>query len=401
MIISRKILIGAVLAGLTLGAFLVFKTKKAKNNKLEYSTEQPVRRAITQTITASGTLKAENQLTVGSLEDGIVVKILVDDNDAVKKGQVLAVLDNGIGDSAVKQTLARLKEAQARLEYLEKFYKRQTQIFRAGQLAQDTYDKVTQNYKVALANVDQLKASLEIQEQKYQNLFIKSPDNGIVIAKKIDLGQMITSRLQGTVLFVVAKNLKRMEAHVDVDEADIGLVKVGQPATFTVDSFPTRNFHSKVKQIQYLAKVVENVITYATLLNVDNNDLSLRPGMTTNVEITVKGENNALCVQNKALRINGKKLKEAADKAGVTCQPLDKPDSKNKQKNSHKSMWVKTGSTVKEVEVTLGASDDRYTQILKGIDENTTVLNEFLPPKGENLFLKSMMGGAGGGIGKK
>lgn len=400
MMISKKVLFGALVVGLTIGAVLFFKIRKSKRKKLTYSTEKPIRHNIIQTITASGTLKAEDQLTVGSLEDGKVEKILVDDNDSVKKDQVLAILDNGIGDSAVKNAKSKLKEAKARLEYLEKFYNRQKEIHAAGQLAQDAFDKITQNYKVAQANVLQAEAALEIQQKKYDNLFIKSPDDGIVISKQVDLGQMITSRLQATVLFVIAKNLKKMEAHVDVDEADIGLVKVGQPAIFTVDSFPNRRFHSKVKLIQYLAKTVENVISYATLLDVENKDLTLRPGMTTNVEITVKEQRNALCIPNKALRINGKKLVEAAKKSNVACHSLPPLKGKGKSKKPRTSLWIKNGKELREAEVKVGARDERYTQILKGINKQTEVLTEFIPPKGENLFLKSMMGGAGG-IGKK
>ncbi|MFH0897975.1 MAG: efflux RND transporter periplasmic adaptor subunit [bacterium] len=401
MTLSKKILTGAVLIGLTIGIALVVKTKSSEKNKLEYTTQKPIRHSIIQTITASGTLKAEDQLTVGSLEDGKVEKILVEDNDQVKKGQVLAILDNGIGDSAVKNLKAVLGEAKANLEYLEKFYKRQKQIYQAGQLAQDAFDKITKDYKVAQTKVAQTQASLEIEEKKYNNLFIKSPDDGIVISKQIDLGQMITSRLQATVLFVIAKNLQKMEAHVDVDEADVGHVKNGLPATFTVDSFPTRHFHSKVKRIQYLAKTVENVISYEALLDVQNQDLSLRPGMTTNVEITIEEQKNALCIPNKALRIDGKKLQEAATKAQKPFQALPPLEGNGKSKKQHKSAWIQEGISLKEVAITTGAHDERYTQVIGGIDENADIIIEFIPPKGENLLLKSMMGGASGGIGKK
>ena len=248
MIIRKRYLFTILLiVGGAASTFFYLRSKKNQPKQQVFSTEKPERRDLSQKVTASGTLKAEEQIAVGSLVDGKIEKILVGDNDSVKKDQVLAVLDNGVGDTQIKKLQAMLKTAEATLEYQKKFYKRQQFLFTSGQIAQDTFDRYTRDYETALTTVDKTKAELEQEQKNYDNLFIKSPVDGIVIAKKIDLGQMIAAKFQATTLFYLAKDLKRMEAEIDVDEADIGLVKDEQPASFTVDAFPNRKFKSKVE----------------------------------------------------------------------------------------------------------------------------------------------------------
>src|SRR3990172_6617326 len=265
---------------LVIGGGWYFIQKHTQQNKNPYTLEAPTPRDLTQFITASGNLKARDQISVGSLVAGKVAEIVAEDNDIVKKDQVLAILDNGIGDTAIKRLKAQLAEAKAQRTYQEQFYKRQEALFKSGQLAKNLFEQYTQNYDVAKARVEQTEAQLEIEKITYNNLFIKSPDNGIVIARKINLGQMVTAQLDATVLFEIAKDLHQMEAYIDIDEADIGLVKEGQEATFTVDAFPRETFAAKVKRIQYQSKVIDNVITYATVLYVSNPELKFRPFMT-------------------------------------------------------------------------------------------------------------------------
>ncbi|MCF7899616.1 efflux RND transporter periplasmic adaptor subunit, partial [Candidatus Babeliales bacterium] len=289
---------------------LYFFNKKCKKAESLLITEKPQRRNLTQHVHSAGTLKAKEQITIGSLEAGTIIQVLADNNDKIKKNQVLAILDNGIGDSNVKLLQARLNQRKAELWYQEKFFARQKQLYESGQISKNSFEEYTKNLEVAKEAVKLTAAELEVQEKKYNNLFIKSPDDGVVIATEIDLGQMITSQFQATVLFVMAKDLTKMETNVDVSEADVGMVKEGQEATFRVDSFPKEIFTAKVEEIRYLAKIVDNVVTYATILNIDNPDLKFRPGMTTDVKIKVAECKNALSVPNKCLRINSSQLEQ-------------------------------------------------------------------------------------------
>ncbi len=192
---------------------------------------------------------------------------------------------------------------------------------------------------------------------------------------------MVTSQLQATQLFIIAKDLKKMEAEIDVDESDIGLIKVGQVAVFTVDAFPQRSFSGVIKQIHYDYKIVENVITYAVVLNVSNPDLSLRPGMTTNVDIKVAQAKNSLVIPNKALRVSKEALKKIAAKEELNLQELQKT-IENKSKDT---IWIlENGNLIREIPVKLGVNDGKFTQILGTINENTQVIVEALDPEREN-----------------
>lgn len=361
--------------------------KKNKEEKPPFKISNPLRKNLTQYVNASGTLKAKNEITVGSLVAGRIIKIFADDNDFVKEGQILTILDDGVGNSAVKKFTALLKEAQASLTYYENFYKRQEALYKSNQISKDLFEQYTKELAVLRERVVQTQGDLEIRQKEYDNLFIKSPANGVVIAKEVDLGQMITSRFQATVLYKIAKDLRFMEAEVDVDEADVGLVEEGQPATFAVDAFPRLKFKANVQQIRYLAKIVDNVVTYATLLYVENPDLKLRPGMTTNVDIKVREVKNALCVHNRCLRINSIILEQIAKKLNLGFNRIPGTDSRSEIEH----VWIFDGDSFNQIKVKLGAQQDAYTQIISDkISDNSQIITRINEINKENVLLKQV-----------
>lgn len=366
------------------------KNKTALQQPIEITT--PSIRNISQYVNSPGTLKASNQITVGSLIAGRVMKIYADDNDLVKKDQLLMELDNGKGDSVVKKTKALLYEARAQQSYQEKFFARQKKLYQASQLSQNEFDEFTRRLEVSIANTKQAEAELELAQQEYNNLFIKSPDNGVIIAKQVDLGQMITSVLQATELFIIAKDLQKMEVHVDIDEADVGMVKEGQDSTFTVDSFPRLKFSGKVEQIRYLAKIVENVVTYAAVIEVDNPELKLRPGMTADVYIKTKEVKNALCIPNKALRINEAALEKIAAQLKYKFEKME-IDKISKEEDS---VWIIKSDTVTQIPIELGANDGRFTQITSGIKKNAQIITDVYETSRESALLQSVFKGRSG-----
>ena len=380
------------------GSYYLIKKRNSKQ-QITFKVEKPLIKDITQWVDATGTLQAKDEITVGSLVAGKVEKILVDDNDPVKKDQILTILDDGIGDSAVKRFKGVVEEAKAYLKYQTAFYNRQKKLYKSGQLSKNTFEEIEQGYEIAKAKLTQAEAELEMRQKEYDNLFIKSPDNGIVISKKVDLGQMITSRLQATVLFLIAKDLHEMEANVAVDEADVGLVKENQDAVFTVDAFPREVFKAKVKQIRYKAEIIDNVVTYATILNVKNPNLRLRPGMTTSVNIKVLKAKDTMVVHNKVFRINKESLRQTAKALGYEVQTL--PEVKNKiTKTEIPNLWIFEDGTFKQKNVETGAVEGRYTQILSGIDKSTDVVTEITDFSDKKEMLMKIFKGAGGGIGK-
>lgn len=402
MKISKIIIVfSAVVLGAGLGWYLIKKDQAKKNGQI-CTTEAPNKRDLMRFVTASGNLKALEQITVGSLVAGKVVQLLADDNDLVKENQMLAILDNGQGDSSVKMVKAQLAQAEKQLEFDNQFYKRQTALYKSGQLAKNLFEQYGQNNDVNKEKVKELKARLEIEEKTYENLFIRSPANGVVISKQVDLGQMVTSQLAATVLFEIAKDLHKMEAWLDVDEADIGSVAVDQEAYFSVDAFPDQKFVAKVKRVRYQSKNVDNVITYATVLDVENPELKLRPGMTTNVEIKVAEAKDALCISNRSLRVGKAQIEELSKKNGLTVAFL--PDSSLQDKSPLKKLrdfvWVldRGSKTVRQVRIALGVSDGKYTQVLNGLTPSEMVITD-VEVERENMVMK-MFPGQQGGIGK-
>jgi len=387
--VKHSKLLVAIIAFIALPVTSYIIVKRRSKKELQwYSVAYPTRKNLTQYINASGRLKAQDQITIGSLVAGRVVKLHVDDNDFVKKDQVLVELDDGIGYSAVKKAKAALQSTLSTLRYTTKFYKRQEALYQAGQVADDTFESYTKDYENAQADALQAEAELEIRSKHYDDLFIRSPEDGVIISKKVDLGQMVTARLQATELFKIAKDLTKMEAEIDIDEADIGLVKIGQNSVFTVDAFQQKPFQSKVKQVNYDYKVVDNVISYAVILDVENQELTLRPGMTTNVDIMVSKAKDALCVPNKALRVNGTLLEKIAKKEEFKFEKIEQ--SIETKRGDY--LWILEGETFKQVPVKLGVNDGRFTEIrsatLKsGITEQNKVVIEALDPERENPVL--------------
>ncbi len=405
--LRNPIVIIVFLAIIGAGIFVYIKKKKSALPVNPIRTEKPVKQDIVQYVNASGKLKAVVQITVGSLVAGRVVKILAEDNDVVKKDQILTILDDGIGDSEVKKTMADLAEARSNLEYQEKYYRRQKELYNAGQISQNAFDSIIQAYKVTQARVQKLEATLELNKKQYENLFVRAPENSIVISKMVDLGQMVTAQFQATALYTLAQNLHEMEAHVDVDEADIGLVKKGQDVLFAVDAFPRKKFTAKVNYIKYLATTIDNVVTYDVVLNVANPDLRLRPGMTTNVDIKVADAKNAITIPNKALRINTIYLENAAQVLDIPVSKIEEGPGKiarsarskptrssgKLQKSEKEYLWVQEpGPKIRQVEVELGATDGKHTQVSKGIALDANVITEVDDIKRENLLLKGLFG---------
>jgi HlyD family secretion protein len=384
---QKVIAITLTLLGVSIILFWYIRKKRQPEEPL-FTTSKPIRKDITQYVTATGTLQAKDEITVGSLVAGRVIIVHADDNDVVKKDDLLVTLDNGVGDSRVKKFRAQLAELKATLAYQEKFFERQKALYKKEQISQDQFDQEVRNLEIAKAQVQQTAADLEIKEKEYKNLFITSPEDGTIIARKVDLGQMITAQFQATDLFVIAKDLRKMEAKIDADEADVGMIKVGQDVTFDVDAFRERTFSAQVQQIHYLATIKENVITYAVILDVDNPDLSLRPGMTTNVDIKVAHASNALCVENKSRRINSIILEQIAKKLEYDFKRI--PGTTEKTDIEH--VWIVEGKAFKQVKIELGARQRRYSQVTKGLPEYADVITSIVEPKRENPILKAITG---------
>jgi HlyD family secretion protein len=268
----------------------------------QYKTEKADRGNITQTVTATGTLSAVTTVQVGSQVSGVIARLYADFNSRVKKGQLLAELDPTPFQQQVEQRQADVLKARVEAANTKITYERQKRLVGAGLAAQADLDGAKAQYEGALAQVQQSNAALSQAKTNLGYTKIISPIDGIVVDRAYDVGQTVAASFQAPTLFQIAQDLTKMQAQADVDQSDIGRIQVGQPARFTVDSYPDQEFRGRISQIRLNATVSQNVVTYPVIIEVSNPDEKLRPKMTANVTIDVATVQNALRVANAALR---------------------------------------------------------------------------------------------------
>jgi len=351
-----------------------------------FRTEEARIADLTVTVTATGQLKPTHTVDVGSQVSGITDSVLVNYNDHVKAGQVLAKIDTEKLDAQVLQDKASLQSARARVndakvtvteteaEYKRMLTTRQrskAQIVSQHDLdtAKAAYDRAVVAITTTEAAVTQAEANLKIDETNVNFAVIKSPVDGIVLSRSIEPGQTIAASFQVTTLFEIAEDLRKMILQVNIDEADVGKVKVGQRVFFTVDAYPGRQFPGTITIIRYSSTTTNNVVTYLAEISVNNDELLLRPGMTATATITVQSVPNALLVSNHALRF----LPSASDKDSGSRSFLPGPPGMNRNANTESSaalnnprVWVVRDGRPSPISVTVGATDGKLTEIRPG-----------------------------------
>src|SRR5256712_8914953 len=267
-----------------------------------YQSTAVSRGAITQAVTATGTLNPVVNVQVGSQVSGNIAKLFVDFNSQVKAGQVVAQIDPALFQATVTQAEGDLANAQAALELAKVNGTRTQELFARKTSSQAYLDQAIANLHQAEANGKIKQGALDKAKADLEHCTITSPIDGIVIARNVDVGQTVAASLQAPVIFAIANDLTKMQIDSNVAEADVGVVKVDQDVDFTVDAFPTQTFHGKVVQVRNAPITVQNVVTYDTVIGVSNPDLKLKPGMTANVSIIVAYRDDVLQIKNAALR---------------------------------------------------------------------------------------------------
>ncbi len=394
---NRVLLAGALMV-LAIGAGWLYFRSGQEAAGPRYATEPATVGSFVVKVSATGNLQPTNQVDVGSELSGIVTQVFADDNDRVKKGQVLAQLDTSKLKDAVVRSRANLAAAEAQVlqaqatvaearATLSRF--RQVAKLSGGKVpSKSEIDAADANLKRAVANeasarasVAQARASLKSDETNLSKAKIRSPIDGVVLAREVSPGQTVAASFQAPVLFTLAEDLSKMELHVNVDEADVGRVEVGQAATFTVDAWPGREYAAVIRRVGYGAQENEGVISYLTVLDVDNDDLSLRPGMTGTAEITTLTRENVLLVPNAALRFTPQttatvQKKSGANVLGALFPRRPRPEKKVRiadEKGSAR-VWVLRGAEAVPVDVQIGATNGRVTEVTGGALEPGTQL---------------------------
>jgi HlyD family secretion protein len=264
--------------------------------------EKVERGDVVQTVTASGTLSATTTVNVGSQVSGIIAALHADFNSEVTTGQLVAELDPTPFQATVEQRRADLERARAELRQREAEFTRSKRLMEEQILSQGEYDTAAANRDGSRAGVKQAQASLDQALLNLSNTKITSPIDGVVVGRQVDVGQTVAASFQAPTLFTIARDLTKMQLLTNIDEADIGGIEDGQPASFTVDAFPDEPFRGKVSQVRLSPTTVQNVVTYPVVIEVDNPEGKLKPGMTANVTIPVEERRDVLRVPNAALR---------------------------------------------------------------------------------------------------
>jgi HlyD family secretion protein len=285
-------------------AVLVFLFVVRKDDKAEakYLTADVQKGDIAILVTATGTLEAVTTVQVGSQVSGTISALYADFNDKVKKGQVLAQLDPTFLKAQVAQSEADLERARASSELSRKQYERSVPLFETNMISESDKDIALTNYELAKTQEKSAQASLDRAGTNLDYATILCPIDGVVISRNVDVGQTVAASLQAPTLFTIAQDLTRMQAKTSIDEADVGKIKEGQEATFTVDAYPDLSFKGNVKQIRLSPEVVQNVVTYDVIIEVFNPERVLMPGMTANVTVHVDRREGVLKVPSGALR---------------------------------------------------------------------------------------------------
>ena len=296
----KWVLIVLVLAALGGGGAWYF-TKK-NEAKAEFTTTKVGRGDVIQTVTATGTLKPLLNVEVGSQISGIIQKINVDFNSHVKAGDIIAQLDSATYRANVSSSEGELASAHAGLELAQVNARRAQELFREKLISQSEYDQANATLHQSEAQVKIRTAALERANVDFGRCTIYAPVDGIVIDRKVDVGQTVAASLSAPVLFQIANDLTKMQINASVAEVDVGSVQVGQAVEFGVDAFPFRKFQGKVTQVRNSPIIVQSVVTYDTIIEVNNDDLKLKPGMTATVSIITARRDGVLTVRNSALK---------------------------------------------------------------------------------------------------
>jgi HlyD family secretion protein len=310
---QRRWLIAAIVVVVGVLVALFFFRRGKDDGGGGYRTEVIDRGSVTMTVSATGTVSPVTTVQVGSQVSGIVAKLYADFNSQVKKGQLLAELDPTPLLQQVEQRRADVTKSQVEVSNQQIIYGRQKRLAAAGLIAQADLDAAKAGYDAARAQLTLSQASLHQAETNLGYTKIYSPIDGQVVARQYDIGQTVAASFQAPTLFTIAQDLTKMQVQADVDQSDIGQIKVGEVARFTVDAYPDQEFRGQIAQVRLNATVTQNVITYPVIIEVPNPDSKLRPSMTANVTIEVATVRDVLRVPNAALR-----FKPAGQEAAAT-----------------------------------------------------------------------------------
>ena len=299
---SYWIIIGVVIVIAAVAIYFLFGKKN--DSTIEWRTAKVEKGDIQVTVRASGTLQAVTTVQVGTQVSGIIKKIHVDFNSVVREGQVIAVLDTILLAQAVEDARASLKKSEIQVNQTKRDFDRTKVLFEQKVMAQADYDLSLTAYETAVANVVSAQSALSRARINLRYATIIAPISGVVVSRAVDVGQTVAASFSTPTMFTIANDLTKMQVEANIDEGDIGKIKVEQEVKFTVDAYPDMTFSGTVRQVRLQPVVTQNVVNYTVIIDVPNPDLKLLPGMTANITVMIQEEKDILKVPSTALRFS-------------------------------------------------------------------------------------------------
>jgi HlyD family secretion protein len=390
-ILKKILIIAAIVIAILLVWIIFFHKKEAPVTVLA---EKPTTGYIAQSVTATGKIEPVDTVTVGTQISGILQYLYVDFNSKVKKGELLAQLDKSLLQATLDQLKGNLQTSQSQLVFAKNNFNRQNLLFKTDAISKADYDSALNTYDAAKAGVVSAQAQVRSAQKNLSYANIYSPIDGVVLNRSISIGQTVAASFSTPTLFVIAKDITKMQVEANVDEADIGDVKAGNRASFTVDAFINDQFGGSVTEVRLHPTVSSNVVTYTTIINAPNDDMKLKPGMTANIVIYTKEVNNAMLIPAKALaftpdsslmkkyqivgKVSHKAMHKGAAAGGnptanqVSHSAKSRSDTSgvNKQKAL---VWVLQGTKLVQKRIEIGLNDNTHVEVLSGLTADDMV----------------------------
>ena len=343
-----------LLALVVAGGYYYYRSQQQPDPSAIYRMDEVDVGDMVQTVSANGTLNPVTLVSVGTQVSGTVRKLYADFNQKVGKGQILLELDDAIYSAQVRQSEANIRNVQATLDLARANEARMQNLFDLEYVSRLELDQAIQARRSAEAQIAQAQAQLARDRANLNYTVIRSPVSGVVVARQVDIGQTVAASFQTPELFKIAQDLSKMQIHSNFAEADVGQIRVGQQATFSVDAYQDRKFSAVVQQVRLNPTIQSNVVTYDVVLGVDNPELILLPGMTSYVSIAVAEQPGALRIPNAALRYRPQQIETAGAKPA------------RRQDGPARKVYVLRHGKPVAVPVTLGITDNKYTAVLSG-----------------------------------
>ena len=382
--LRRKWLRYALLLALAAGGLAFWYIRSTGEPAFRYVTAEAATGSFTVTVTATGTVEPTNLVEISSELSGTLARVEVDHNDIVEVGTVLARLDTtkleaqlAVSKASLDAAIARVAMAQATLDEARERYETSLRLEERGVTAhQDfvaqraVFIRAQSELQSAMADRALAEANLDLHQAELDKACICSPIAGVVLDRAADEGQIVASSLSAPILFTIAEDLTKMELQVDIDEADIARISVGDRATFTVDAYDERQFPAEIAEIRFAPETIEGVVTYKAILTIDNADLALRPGMTATADITVAEISDALIVPNAALRYAPPAapdpMVQEDERSGLLGMILPRRPEEETRAQDGRTVWVLREGQATEIAIVAGESNGRLTEILDG-----------------------------------